>query len=69
VLMPALLLSVDVRHRVRPNPGVCCDAEPVSGFPTRDRSTNAKQTLENGAAVQAREVNPLMRIAGLSLHR
>jgi len=36
---------------------------------TRDRSTNAMRTLEIGAAVQAREVNPLVRIAGLSLHR
>jgi hypothetical protein len=27
------------------------------------------QPWNYGAAVQAREVNPLMRIAGLSLHR
>src|ERR1700758_2224285 len=53
-----LVLSVAARHRVMTGPGTCANTGPVV---RRDRPAFGR--------LQAREVSPLARAAGRSLHR
>src|SRR3954465_8844777 len=61
----SLSLSVAARRRVMPGPSACCVPDPLSIGTAR----HADATLRNGVAPQAREVNPLARIADVTLHR
>ena len=52
-----------------PGPSVCCMPDPMMEFLHSGPPGMRMQPWKIGAAAQAREVNPLMRIADLSLHR
>jgi hypothetical protein len=65
VLLGCRLSSGD---RVKPDPGTCAHTNPQDGTNWHARASAPRKPTGGDTAEQAREVNPLTRIALLSLH-